>query len=118
MDTHDNGLEWMSLNENEEREELCIYQIDGTEVCLVPKRIKKKGFFLLKSIQKKPKIKTQLSVCVWGEGGRGGLCADAANRGKTRNKFNTNIIHNNIINISCKIEFFPTHISKSDDAVL
>jgi hypothetical protein len=68
MDTHDNGLEWMSLNENEEREELCIYQIDGTEVCLVPKRIKKKGFFLLKSIQKKPKIKTQLSVC----GGKGG----------------------------------------------
>jgi predicted GH43/DUF377 family glycosyl hydrolase len=69
MDTHDNGLEWMSLNENEEREELCIYQIDGTEVCLVPKRIKKKGFFLLKSIQKKPKIKTQLSVCVCGKGG-------------------------------------------------
>lgn len=66
MDTHDNGLEWMSLNENEEREELCIYQIDGTEVCLVKKKV-----FLLKSIQKKPKIKTQLSVCVcvWGGGG-------------------------------------------------
>jgi hypothetical protein len=68
MDTHDNGLEWMSLNENEEREELCIYQIDGTEVCLVPKRIKKRVFSFeinTKETQNKNPI-----VCVCG--GKGG----------------------------------------------